>query len=128
MINFLKNLFNIPKRKKPEDYYQTIITKEFVRVEHPKRKTEQVFWEDIEVIMLMNTDAGPATPDIWLTLLGKNSGCLIPHGSSGFDNVYDIISKYDNFDFENVINSIRCTENEEFLLWKRELKTTFPEN
>lgn len=120
MINIFKNLFNISKRKNPEDHYQTLITEEFVRVEHPKRKTEQISWKDIDIIMLMNTNAGPVSPDIWLALLGKNSGCLIPHGSSGYDDVYEIISKYDNFNFKNVIKSMSCTENKEFLLWKRE--------
>ena len=118
-MNFFKNLFSSTKRKEPEDYYETTITEEFVRVEHPKRETEQILWKDIEAIKLINTDAGPAAPDIWLALLGKNSGCLIPHGSVGFENVYVIISKYDNFDFENFTNSMRSTENEEFLLWKR---------
>ena len=122
-MNFFKNLFSTAKRKEPEDYYETIITEEFVRVEHPKRETEQILWKDIEVIKLINTDAGPVAPDIWLALLGKNSGCLIPHGSVGFDKLYEIISKYDNFDFGNMTNSMRCTENEEFLLWERKENT-----
>ena len=119
MINIFKSLFSKPKVKQPEDYFETTITDEFVKVEHPERETEQILWKDINVIKLINTDAGPIAPDIWLALLGKKSGCLIPHGSDGFDNVYEIISKYDNFDFESVTNSMRCAKNEEFLLWER---------
>ena len=118
-MNFFKRLFSTKIKKEPEDYFETIITEEFIRVIHPKRKTEQILWKDIETIKLINTDSGPVIPDIWLTLLGKNSGCLIPHGSSGFDAVYEIISKFDNFNFDNVTNSMRCTENKEFLIWTR---------
>ena len=117
-MNFFKKLFS-PKLQ-PEDYYHTIITDESVRIEHPKRKTEEIFWNKINEIKLINTDSGPASPDIWLALLGDNSGCLIPHGSKGFDEVYEIISKYENFDFENVTKSMQCTDNNDFLLWESE--------
>ncbi|MEO8516018.1 MAG: hypothetical protein ABI426_04700 [Flavobacterium sp.] len=116
-MNFFKKLFS-PKMQ-PEDYYETIITDELIKVEHPKRKTEQILWKDIEEIKLINTDAGPFAPDIWLALLGVNSGCLIPHGSKGFNKVYDIVSKYENFDFENVTKSMTCTNNEDFKLWSK---------
>ncbi|RTY85459.1 hypothetical protein [Flavobacterium sp. GT3R68] len=116
-MNFFKKLF--AAKFQPEDYYETIITDKFVKVEHPKRKTEQILWKDIEEIKLINTDVGPSAPDIWLALLGENSGCLIPHGSLGFDRIYDIVSKYDNFNFENVTESMRCADNKEFLLWAK---------
>jgi len=115
-MNFFKKLF--APRLQPEDYYKTIITDKSIRVEHPKRETEEILWQDIKEIKLINTDAGPAAPDIWLALLGENSGCLIPHGSKGFDDVYEIISKYENFDFENVTKSMTSTSNEHFSLWK----------
>ena len=117
-MKFFSNLFN-PKLIHPEDYYNVTITDEFVRVEHPKIKTEQIAWSEIEVIKLINTDKGPFAPDIWLTLIGKNSGCVIPQGAKGYDDVYEIVSKYENFDFEKVIESMTCTENRDFLLWKK---------
>lgn len=119
MTNLFKNLFAKSKKKQPEDDFVTVITEESVCVEHPRKQSEQILWKDIEVIKLINTDSGPAAPDLWLALLGSHSGCLIPHGSIGFDKVYQIISKYDNFDFESVTESMRSTENREFLLWER---------
>ena len=115
-MNIFKKLFE--PRLEPEDYYKTIITDKSIRVEHPKRETEEILWQDIIEIKLINTDAGPAAPDIWLALIGEDSGCLIPHGSKGFDDVYEIISKYENFDFENVTKSMTSTSNEQFSLWK----------
>jgi hypothetical protein len=105
--------------QKPEDLFTVTVTDTSVTVEHPQRKTESVDWDDIQAILLVNTDQGPWQPDVWLTLVGKNSGCLIPQGSKGFDEVYDIVSKYPDFDFGNAIKSAACAENAEFLLWKR---------
>lgn len=76
-------------------------------------------WKDINEIRFVNTDTGPFTPDVWLALIGENSGCLIPQGNTGFEKVYDIVSKYEGFDFENVIKSMTCSENQQFLVWKR---------
>lgn len=117
-MSFFGNLFN-NDRKQPEDYYESTVTPDFVKVEHPKFGTSQILWKDVRAIKLINTDEGPVLPDIWLALIGENSSCLIPHGSPGFDKVYDIVSRYENFDFENVTKSMSSTDNAEFLLWKR---------
>ena len=96
------------------------ITEEFVKIEHPQRKTEMVRWDDIVEIWFINTDEGPAAPDVWLTLVGSESGCLIPTSDcGGYDQVYDIVSKYEGFDFQNVIASMSCAHNARFLLWRK---------
>ena len=118
-MGILEKIFGKPKPKNPEDNFIVTITDESIRVEHPERETEEILWNDIEEIKLINTDAGPFAPDVWLALFGNNSGCLIPQGAKGFEAVYDIISKYENFNFENFISSMSCTDNEEFLLWKK---------
>ena len=117
-MGFFSKLFkrNI---KHPEDFYTVTITAEYVRVEHPKLKTEQIAWTDIEIIKLINTDEGPFAPDIWLTLIGKSSGCMIPQGAKGYEEVYEIVSKYENFDFQKVGESMTCTDNRDFILWEK---------
>jgi hypothetical protein len=106
-------------KKQPEDYYETEITDVYVKVTHPKRKTEQIDWNEIEEIKLINTDDGPFLPDVWLILIGNGKGCSIPQGSDGWNKVYDIVSKYDGFNFENVIKSASCTDNETFEVWQK---------
>ena len=112
-----------PKNKQevtqPEDNYTVTINDNSVKVEHPKRATEEIDWEDIEEIRLINTDQGPWLPDVWLLLLGKGKGCSLPQGAKGFDDVYDVISKYEGFNFENVIKSMSCTDNAQFELWRK---------
>ncbi len=114
LFDFLKN-----KPKQPEDYFEVTITDEMVSVEHPQRKKEQVKWADIETIKIITTDQGPAQPDVWIALLGSETGCLIPQGAKGYDEIYDRISQYEDFNFENVIKAMGSTDNEEFLVWSK---------
>jgi hypothetical protein len=118
-MGFLDKLFKRENDKNPEADFRVTITDILIKVEHPHRKTEQVLWGNIQEIKLINTEEGPWMPDVWLALIGKEDGCLIPQGSEGFDEVYDIVSKYDGFNFENVTHSMRCTDNAEFHLWSK---------
>lgn len=107
------------REKQPEDYYEVEITDVFIQVTHPDRPIEQINWDEIEEIVIVNTDEGPFLPDVWLILTGNGKGCSIPQGSEGWDKVYNIVSKYDKFNFENVIKSASCTDNAVFELWKK---------
>lgn len=113
------NRFFKKKTKQPEDDYKVTVTETSIKVEHPERATEEIAWQDIEEIKFINTDQGPWLPDVWLALLGKESGCLIPQGANNYNKVYDIISEYPGFNFENVIKSMSCSDNAEFDLWTK---------
>ena len=100
--------------------FTVTITDEFVQIEHTKRRTEKVRWDDLIEIWMIDTDAGPAVPDIWMALVGANGGCLIPTSDcNGYEQVYDIVSKYEGFNFQNVIRSMSTAHNERFLLWRK---------
>jgi hypothetical protein len=107
------------RKTQPEDLYEVEITDAYVKVIHPSRPVEQIDWKEIEEIKLVNTDEGPLLPDVWMILIGNNKGCSIPQGSEGWEKVYDIVSKYEGFNFENVIESASCAENKVFDLWKK---------
>lgn len=117
-MGFFSRLFN-KNKSQPEDEFKITISDKSITVEHPKRKTEKVEWNNIREIKLINTDSGPWLPDVWLALIGDNDGCLIPQGANGYDEVYEIVSKYEGFNFENVIKSMSCTDNAEFNLWNK---------
>ena len=118
-MRFFSKLFGRKSFQNPEDDFAITITDDFIKVEHPNRKTEKIFWKDLKEIKLINTDTGPFTIDIWLALIDENSSCLIPQGTKNYEKIYNIISKYDGFNFENVIASMSSTNNEQFLLWKK---------
>lgn len=88
-----------------------------VSVYHPKWPTGSVNWKDIHTILFVNTDEGPWLPDVWLTLISDEGKCSIPQGAKGFEDVYDLVSKYEGFNFDNATKSMTCTDNAEFLLW-----------
>ena len=117
-MSILDRLFGKSKPKNPEDDFKVTITSELVKIEHPKRKTEQIRWEDINEIRMITTSDGPLMPDVWLALIGADSGCLIPQGAKGCDSVYEIVSKYNGFDFQEVIKSMSSAKDEQFILWK----------
>ena len=74
----------------PEDQYIVTITEQGVTVEEPSGKLEQVLWKDIIQIRMVNTDAGPFEPDIWMVIIGLDAtGVMIPHGNKNFEAVYD---------------------------------------
>jgi len=118
-MSFWDKLLKKQIYKNPEDDFVVTITDSFIQVEHPELKTNQIHWNNIEEIKLRNTDSGPWMPDIWLTLIGKDEICLIPQGAKGYAAVYDIVSKYEGFNFENAIKSTACTDNAEFHLWTK---------
>lgn len=120
-MNFLKKIFGakpVPATQ-PEDLYNVEINGDYVKMTHPHRPDELIRWDEIEEIKLANTDEGPFLPDVWLLLLGNGKGCSIPQGSKGWDAVYDIVSKYPGFNFENVVRSAACTDNQLFDIWKK---------
>ena len=118
-MNLFNKLFQRKEFKSPEDYFAVTITDVFIKVEHPNRKTEMVLWGNIREIKMINTDKGPLEPDVFLLLIGTDDGCLIPQGAKGFEEVFDIVSKYEGFDFENFIKSMACADNAEFHLWSK---------
>ena len=122
-MEFLNKIFGKKleptKEKQLEDFYEVELNEKSIIVTHPKRPTEQIDWSDIEEIKLANTDEGPFLPDVWMILMGNGKGCSIPQGSAGWDKVYDIVSKYEGFSFENVIKSASCTDNQIFELWRK---------
>jgi hypothetical protein len=116
LINQFNKLFN-RRSPQPEDLYMVTITKEMVMVEHPKWGGGSIKWDNLHTVLLINTNEGPWLPDVWLTLVDNSSRCMIPLGAKGYDEVYEIVSKYAGFNFENTGKSMGCTDNVEFLLW-----------
>ncbi|MCP4219262.1 MAG: hypothetical protein GY765_31805 [bacterium] len=120
-MGFFSKLFGKEKRTPihPEAYYKVTITDESVSVHHPKREPESIRWNEIEEISIINTDEGPFLPDVWLILAGNDSFCSLPQGAEGWEEVYEIVSNYEGFNFENVIKSSSCFGNEIFELWNK---------
>jgi hypothetical protein len=104
---------------RPEDLYFVTVTKESVRVEHPKRGNQEIRWCDLEEIDFMTTDEGPFAPDLFLKLTGGGTSCVIPSGTAGYDAVFGIVSEYEGFDATASLLAMGSTENALFKVWER---------
>ena len=51
--------------------------------------------------------------------MGKNSGCSMPHSAPKYGDVFEIISKYEGFNFDEYIKSVSCTKNARFEVWEK---------
>ena len=123
-MGFLDKLFkfNRSEVRQPEDLYDIIVTEDMITVVAPSNETGQIRWTDINEIWFYNTDKGPIEPDVWLVLIGESGKCALPQGNKIADEVYYTVSKYENFNYKNAIASATCTDNVQFLLWKRDDK------
>ena len=82
-------------------------------------QTGSVSWDGITRVSIVTTDKGPFEDDVFLCLyLSDNKRILIPSENSGYTPVYDVVSKFDGFDFSKVIDSMACPYNNEFLCWE----------
>ncbi|RYE23149.1 MAG: hypothetical protein EOP42_23565 [Sphingobacteriaceae bacterium] len=118
LLDRLKGLYSLLKRQ-PEDDYVVLISDDCVQVNHPWWGNKIIKWTDIEQVLLVNTDQGPWFPDVWLTLVGCNGSFKIPLGAKGYEEIYAVVSNYEGFNFENVIESMSCTERATFILWDK---------
>ena len=103
----------------PEGQFTVIMTEERVACEHPRRKREFIKWDEINEIGIVTTDEGSLLPDVWLLLIGGKSGCSIPQGAVRYDELFDRVSRFPDFDFKAVIEASVCVSNARFTCWKR---------
>ena len=76
-------------------------------------------WDEVERIDIITTGKGPFLPDVWLVLIGNSNGCSLPLGTSKFEEIYEIVSKYKGFNFENYIKAMSSTVNQTFNVWNK---------
>ena len=80
---------------------------------------ETVQWSDLQVVYIQTTGAGPALDDVFWVLGGGKSGCVVPSEAEGVDLLLPRLQRLPNFDNQAVIEAMSCTENREFVCWRR---------
>lgn len=137
MFRYFRNLFsgnkNVEKAnnqsegnrtKQTVDNEKTYKSKAFcndegVSVEHTNGTIEAALWDEIIKISVITTDQGPFADDVFLVLFKEEKGVLIPSEAEGYNEVYERVSKFDDFDFQKYIESMSSTINQEFICWER---------
>jgi hypothetical protein len=82
---------------------------------------ESVRLDDLSEVVIITTDEGPFTEDVFFVLIGRNekSGCAVPQSAEGCDKLLELLQKLPGFDNESVIKAMGSTSNGRFLCWKK---------
>jgi hypothetical protein len=83
-------------------------------------KLEAVTWTDLVEVQIVTTDEGPFVDDVFFLLVGADgSGCCVPQGAPGSEELLERIQRLPDFDNDKVIAAMGCSENARFVCWKK---------
>jgi hypothetical protein len=83
---------------------------------------EQIRWNDIVEIRIITNDEGPFDEDALFLLVGANdTGCAISNEAAIQSGLLEELQcRFPALDNEMVVIAMACTDNSNFLIWKRE--------
>ena len=75
---------------------------------------------DIVKISIVTNDQGPFLEDAFIYIyMNNNEEYFTSIDNPYFNNLYDELSKLPDFDFNMIIKSMQCTDNNEFVCWQK---------
>jgi hypothetical protein len=82
---------------------------------------EQICWNDIVEMRIITNDEGPFCEDTLFVLVGtNNNGCVISNDAAVRTSLLEELQRrFPDLDNEMVIKAMGCTDNNDFLIWKR---------
>ena len=98
---------------------QVVFDDEGVTCRRPTGLVETVRWADLQIVYIQTTDAGPAIDDVFWVLGGGETGCVVPSEAEGADLLLARLQQLPNFDNHAVIDAMSCSDNREFVCWRR---------
>ena len=115
IMEFFQKLSN-PKPRLQDNVHMN--DEEIVR-EISDGTTERVRWDELRKVTIITTDQGPFLEDVFFILESSNSGALITHDWATKIQLLEQLEKLPNFNFEQVIKAMTCTDNNSFLCWEK---------
>jgi hypothetical protein len=126
ILNWLKARFERASRGsplQPESSYRVEVDDLGVRCTNPRGETSAVSFAELRAVMVHTNDQGPMLPDVFWVLLGDDVQCVVPQGATGEKNLMDKLFELPGFRFEEMTAAMRCTENQNFVCWRRDEAT-----
>lgn len=81
---------------------------------------EEVAWENLVEVQIVTTDEGPFVDDVFFLLAGSGGkGVCVPQGAPGSEPLLERLQALPDFDNDQVIEAMGCSENARFVCWKR---------
>ena len=113
------SLLGFLRQKRQPD--RVSITAKVVTRFGPDGVQETVRWDDLAEVVIISTDEGPWSEDVFWLLIGSGgkSGCAVPQGADGSKVLLEALQKLPGFDNELVIKAMGSTSNARFTCWKK---------
>ncbi len=80
---------------------------------------DQVRWDALQRVVIITTDTGPFTDDVFWLLDGGDGGLVAGSEDAGANELRDRLMKLPDFDFKAMAQAMGCSENAEFVVWRR---------
>jgi hypothetical protein len=82
---------------------------------------ESVRWDNLQVVLIQTTDAGPVLDDMFWVLGTSSGGCIIPSEAKGCQELMARLQRLPEFDNKSVISAATCMDNKLFVCWRRDM-------
>jgi hypothetical protein len=105
----------------PEAQFAVARTADQISVTLPQGDVEAISVAAISHIFIVTNDSGPWGADVWWLFADEANRHSIayPQGATGEALLLDWLRALPGFDHEAMTNAMRCTNNAEFLVWRR---------
>lgn len=111
----------------PEDQGRIVLTDESIGVLNiTTGEKVELPWDDISQITIVTTDMGPFFEDVFFVFEGQGGLVLtVPHEEATNLKLIEALGKHlSPIDCEQIINAMTCTENNSFVIFKRQQAQT----
>lgn len=103
----------------PEAQFIVRLTDAGVSCHRPDGLVESVAWADLRAVLIETNDSGPFLMDVFWILIGSQSGCVVPQGATGEDELLGRLQQLPGFDNQALIDAMLSTDNQRFLCWEK---------
>lgn len=115
------SIFNIFRRREARPPDRVSFTDEVVSRIRADGVEERIRWDDLHEVGILTTDDGPMREDVFFVLISADgkSGCAVPQGAEGCEQLLARLQQLPGFDNEAVIKAMGSSCNAKFVCWKR---------
>lgn len=104
----------------PESSWVVTLSDAQVSCARPNGLVESVAWADLIEVSIITTDEGPFAIDVMWWLRGEKSGCMVPLGATGEDELIKRLQMLSGFNNEAMMEAMSSTSNSKFVCWEKE--------
>jgi len=84
----------------------------------PNGQVESLDWDDLNIVVIETTNEGPYAADVFWYLVGKQTGCVVPLGATGEDDMVKRLQALPGFDNDAFCEAMTSTSNRKFIVWQ----------